>query len=193
MRILFLGNSFTFYHDLPEIVANTLQAEVKGNLRGGAYLHQHIDPSDDLCAITSKLLTEEKWDYVVLQDQSRGPITHPEEFRCAVAALSEMIRAAGGTPVLYETWAYEEGSEKLASTGMTFSEMQQKLTAGYRAAAEANHALLAPVGQAFAEARSTQQLYDENDHYHPSVDGTKLAAKTIAEVIREDSYCKARS
>ena len=186
MRILFLGNSFTFYHDLPEMVADILKAEVKGNLRGGAYLHQHLDPSDELCAITGKLLTEEKWDYVVLQDQSQGPITHPEEFSRAVSALSEMIRAAGGMPVLYETWASEEGSETLASTGMTFAEMQQKLSAGYRAAAEANQALLAPVGQAFAAARTIAQLYDAGDHYHPSPAGSRLAAETIAAAIRSN-------
>ena len=186
MRILFLGNSFTFFHDLPEMVAEILNAEVKGNLRGGAYLHQHIDPSDELCASTRKLLTEEKWDYVVLQDQSQGPITHPEEFARSVAALSQMIRAAGGVPVLYETWAYEEGSDTLASTGMTFFEMQQKLSAGYRAAAEANQALLAPVGQVFAAARKTARLYDTGDHYHPSSAGSRLAAETIAAIILMD-------
>lgn len=184
MKILFLGNSFTFYHDLPDMVAALLHAEVKGNLRGGAYLYQHIDPADELCDITRKLLTEESWDYVVLQDQSQGPITNPEEFNRAVAELSGMIRAAGGTPVLYETWAYEEGSDTLASTGMAFAEMQQKLTDGYRAAAQANQALLAPVGQAFAAARATTQLYDENDHYHPSLQGSRLAAEVIASVIR---------
>ncbi len=186
MRILFLGNSFTFFHDLPEMVAEILNAEVKGNLRGGAYLHQHIDPSDELCASTRKLLTEEKWDYVVLQDQSQGPITHPEEFRRAVDELSAMIRAAGGIPVLYETWAYEEGSETLASTGISFAEMQQKLTDGYRLAAEANQALIAPVGQAFAAARSVTPLYDASDHYHPSLAESRLAAETIAAVIRAD-------
>lgn len=187
MRILFLGNSFTYFHDMPDMVAEMLQAEVAGNLCGGAYLFQHIDPSDALCATTEKLLTEQRWDYVVLQDQSQGPITHPEEFKRAVAELSVKIRAAGGTPVLYETWAYEEGSTTLASTGMTFEDMQQKLTDGYRAAAEANQALLATVGQAFAVARATTQLYDENDRYHPSLHGSRLAAEVIASVIRANA------
>lgn len=186
MQILFLGNSFTYFHDLPEMVAEILRAEVKGNLCGGAYLYQHIDPSDELCAITRKLLMEEKWDYVVLQDQSQGPITHPAEFARAVSVLSEMIREAGGTPVLYETWAYEEGSDTLASTGMTFFEMQQKLSAGYRMTAEDNHALLAPVGQVFAANRKTVQLYDTSDHHHPSQAGSRLAAETIAAVIQMD-------
>ena len=185
MRILFLGNSFTFFNDLPDMVAGLLGAEVGRNLRGGAYLFQHLDPADELCPITHKLLTEEKWDYVVLQDQSRGPITHPEEFRRAVDTLCPMIRAAGGKPILYETWAYEDGTDKLASTGLTFESMQQALTEGYRAAAQANDALLAPVGQAFAAARAVTQLYNE-DHYHPSEAGSRLAAETIAAVIRAD-------
>ena len=185
MRILFLGNSFTYFYDLPDMVAEILQAEVKGNLRGGAYLYQHIDPADELCAGTGKRLREEKWDYVVLQDQSQGPITNPEEFHQAVNALAPMIRSAGGKPVLYETWAYEEGTDILASTGLTFEAMQQGLTAGYRAAAQAHGALIAPVGQAFAAARHLSHLYDA-DHYHPSAAGSQLAAETIAAVIRAD-------
>lgn len=185
MRILFLGNSFTFFNDLPDTVGKLLNAEIGRNLRGGAYLYQHIDPADELCAITHKLLTEEKWDYVVLQDQSQGPITNPEEFHQAVNTLAPMIRAAGGKPVLYETWAYEEGTDTLASTGMTFEAMQDGLTAGYQAAAQANGALIAPVGQAFATARHMSRLYDA-DHYHPSAAGSQLAAETIAAVIRAD-------
>lgn len=186
MRILFLGNSFTFFNDLPDMVGEMLGAEIGRNLRGGAYLYQHIDPADELYAITQRLLTKESWDYVVLQDQSRGPITNPTEFHRAVNTLSPMIRAAGGKPLLYETWAYEDGSETLASTGMTFEAMQQGLTQGYLAAAQANDALLAPVGQAFEQARSICQLYDK-DHYHPSPAGSRLAAETIAAIIRADA------
>lgn len=185
MRILFLGNSFTYFNDLPDMVGSLLGAEIGRNLRGGAYLYQHVDEADELCAITRRLLTEEKWDYVVLQDQSQGPITNPAEFRQAVDGLAPMIRAAGGKPVMYETWAYEEGTDTLASTGLTFEVMQQGLSDGYREAAQAHDALLAPVGQAFAVARRVTQLYDA-DHYHPSAAGSCLAAETIAAVIRQD-------
>lgn len=185
MRILFLGNSFTFFNDMPQMVAELLHAEVGRSLRGGAFLYQHLDPADELHANTHALLTQEKWDYVVLQDQSRGPITHPAEFQHAVAALCPLIRAAGAKPILYETWAYEEGSEKLAATGLSFDAMQQALTDGYRAAAQANNALLAPVGQAFAAARKLTGMYNP-DHFHPSEAGSRLAAETIAAVIRAD-------
>lgn len=185
MRILFLGNSFTFFNDLPQMIAELLDAEVGRSLRGGAYLFQHLDPADELYAQTHKFLTEEKWDYVVLQDQSQGPITHPAEFQQAVRELSPLIRAAGAKPILYETWAYREGSDILASTGLSFEDMQQKLTEGYGAAARENDALLAPVGQAFAVARATTPIYCDDD-YHPAEPGSRIAAQVFAEVIRAD-------
>lgn len=184
MRILFLGNSFTFFNDLPALVAELLQAEVGRSLRGGASLIQHLNPTDELCTLTHRLLTEERWNFVVLQDHSRGPIEHAEDFRRALDALCPMIRAAGAQPVLYETWAYEEGSEMLAKTGLRFDEMQQRLTDAYRDAAEAHGTLLAPVGQAFSAARHTVALYNAQDHFHPSEAGSRLAAETIAATIR---------
>lgn len=184
MRILFLGNSFTFFNDLPAMVAELLQAEVGRSLRGGASLIQHLNPEDELCVLTHRLLTEERWDFVVLQDHSRGPIEHAEDFRRALDGLCPMIRAAGARPVLYETWAYEEGSKMLANTGMGFDEMQQRLTDAYRKAAETHDALLAPAGQAFAAARHTIALYNAQDHFHPSEAGSRLAAQTITATIR---------
>ena len=184
MRILFLGNSFTFFNDLPAMVAEMLQAEVGRSLRGGASLIQHLDPADELCITTHRLLTEEKWDFVVLQDHSRGPIEHEGDFRRALDALCPMIRSAGAQPVLYETWAYEENSTILANTGMTFEDMQQRLTNAYRDAARIHRTLLAPVGQAFAQARHSMALYNAQDHFHPSEAGSRLAAETIAAAIR---------
>ena len=183
MRILFLGNSFTFFNDLPGQVGQLLQAETFSNVRGGAHLHQHLDPADELCTVTRRLLTEGKWDYVDLQDHSRGPIEHPDAFHQAVATLCPMIRAAGGKPVLYETWAYEEGTEALAATGLTFTDMQQRLSDAYLAAARANRTLLAPVGSAFAQVRTSQPLYAD-DHFHPSEAGTQVAARVIAGVLQ---------
>ena len=48
MRILMLGNSFTYYHDMPDILAHLLGAEVVAHTRGGAYLSEHLDPEAEL-------------------------------------------------------------------------------------------------------------------------------------------------
>lgn len=75
MRILMLGNSFTYFHELPKMVAAMLKAEVVSHTRGGAWLSEQLDPETEMGAKTLKALAEEKWDYVVLQEQSAGGCT----------------------------------------------------------------------------------------------------------------------
>ncbi len=184
MRIYFIGNSFTFFNDLPAMVAAELDCEVGRNLRGGAYLHQRLDETDELHAPLLADL-QQPWNYVVLQDQSRGPYEQPEAYQHAVAELCRMARAAGAKPIIYETWAYRAGSEKLASTGLEYDAMQSALTAACRTAADANGALLAEVGQAFHQV--TENLYCDDD-YHPNPLGTALACEVICRVIRADQH-----
>ena len=44
MRILMLGNSFTFYNDMPSIMAEIDDAEVISHTRGGAFLEEQLNP-----------------------------------------------------------------------------------------------------------------------------------------------------
>ena len=185
MRILFLGNSFTYYHDLPKIVSCMLPCEVHAHTRGGAKLAEHLNPEAEMGAKTLKSLKEEKWDYVVMQEQSFAPVGSFEAFLESVKALSALIKENGAVPVLYATWAYKEDTEKLASTHLSYNEMATALRTNYYKAAEESGALVADVGTLFTKARSTVTPY-ENDNYHPSEAGTVLAASEIVRVIREN-------
>lgn len=185
MRILMLGNSFTYYNDLPKMLAAILGEEVVSFTRGGAYLKAHTDPEDEMYAPTAKALAEERWDYVVLQDQSIGPVKKCEEFQQVAKELCSRIHAAGAKPLFYATWAYKDGSEKLEGTGLSYEEMLQGLYDSYHEAAQAGDALVADVGLAFRAMKDVTELYIK-DCFHPSAAGSMLAAATIAEVIRKD-------
>lgn len=187
MKILMLGNSFTYYNDLPEMLAKLLSAEVSSNTRGGAFLYEHFTEGEELCETTQKALQTEKWDYVVLQEQSANPVRNHEQFQQSVAKLCAQIRQNGAKPLLYATWPYRDGSEKLASTSMTYEEMDAGLYDSYHTASKANDALIADVGKAFTAMRELLPLYTEDD-YHPSVCGSLLAAQAIARVIEKDWY-----
>lgn len=189
IRILFLGNSFTYYNDMYKKVGDILDCETVQNVRGGAYLRQQTDPKDELGANCSRLLTEEKWDYVILQDQSSNPMFHPEDTMKAGTALCTMIRKNGAVPVFYSTWAYEKGSRMLKDTGKSYWEMFTGLTKGYHAAAAANNALVAKVGTAFYQTKDNSFLYNA-DNYHPSDAGSTLAAKVITDTILKDIEAK---
>ena len=52
MRILMLGNSFTFANDMPVMLAELTGAEVVQHTRGGARLSEHLNPSTKLGAKT---------------------------------------------------------------------------------------------------------------------------------------------
>lgn len=186
MRILMLGNSFTYFHDMPRILAALLGEEAVGNTKGGAYLHEQLDGGSELGQSALKALTDEKWDYVVLQEQSRAPIFEREDFQSSVAKLCRLIRNNGAKPILYATWAYQDGTEKLASTGLTHQEMASGLYESYHAAAAANGALIADVGEAFMALKDQLSLY-EPDAFHPSETGSLLAAHVIARVIEQDA------
>ena len=48
MRILMLGNSFTFTNHMPQTLAGLTGAEVVCHTRGGARLSEHLNPSTKL-------------------------------------------------------------------------------------------------------------------------------------------------
>ena len=183
MRILMLGNSFIFTNDLPKILADLTGAEVVQHTRGGARLSEQLNPATALGACTQAALATERWDYVVLQEMSHGPITAPKSFFSSAEQLCRQIRANGTVPILFATWAYQRGGAKLTDKGWDYDEMAQRLSEAYHRAARENGALIADVGQQFYELADTQALYAA-DGVHPSELGSRIAAETIAAVIR---------
>ncbi len=182
LNILFIGNSFTFVNDLPKML-ETLAADAGDELstasvlRGGAYLYQFADPENDLGKRLAEIYPMKNWDFIVLQDQSFNPANKPENFLDSVKMLCEQMNRSAKF-LFYSTWAYRDQTEKLAKTGMTYSEMLAALTASYQKAADLYHGIRVPVGDAFALSTAEHpdiDLYTEDD-YHPSPCGTYLAA-----------------
>lgn len=189
MRILMLGNSFTFTNDMPKLLGKLTGAEVVQHTRGGARLSEQLNPSTRLGALTQTALAEESWDYVVLQEMSNGPLTAPKSFFGSVSKLCAQIRANGAVPVLFATWAYKKGGAELTQKGWNYEEMARRLSDAYRQAAQDNQALLADVGQRFYALSGTQELYDF-DGVHPNEAGTRVAAETIAAAIQQHEESK---
>ena len=184
MRILMLGNSFTYYHDMPVTLGNLLGADVTAHTRGGARLSEQFNPETEMGARTLRALRTEQWDYVVMQEQSNGAITSPDKFFHSVATLCSLIRQNGAIPVLYATWAYRDEAHIQKMMGISRAEMAHQLHTQYNKAAQENRALIAPVGLRFQDG-DPAILY-EADGCHPSELGSRWAAETLADVIRTD-------
>ena len=69
MRILMLGNSFTYYNDMPSMLADLTGAEVTAHTRGGAHLTEQLNPETEMGAKTLAALENESWDYVAMPEQ----------------------------------------------------------------------------------------------------------------------------
>ncbi len=167
MRVLFIGNSYTFCNELPEIFAQLAtsaghQVSAFHETSGGKSLQWHWYNSQALPRIES-----EKWDYVILQDMSLQTVCDPALFHEYVDRFVARIKDAGAQAVLYMTWARQH-----------LPEMQQEISAAYQAAAERNGVLLAPVGRAwgkYLKDNSGVVLHVE-DRSHPNFAGSYLAA-----------------
>ena len=168
---------------MPDMLAELTGAEVVAHTRGGARLSEQLNPNTRMGAATQAALREEKWDYVVLQEMSNGPITSPASFFSSVTRLCEQIRANGAVPVLYATWAYQRDGAKLRAFGMDYDQMYQQLHQAYAQAAQNTGALMADVGTRFYQLADQQELYAQ-DSYHPSEAGSRLAAQVLAQIIQ---------
>ena len=186
MHILMLGNSLTSANDLPTLLAERLQADVVAHTRGGARLSEHLNPETKLGKSTQQALANARWDYVVMQEMSNGPVRFRARFVESVASLSKAIRAAGAKPIVYATWAYAPGCPKLARLGLSHDQMFEEMLRAHAEAASQSGALLADACRAFYDHPRKRELY-ATDGVHPSRMGTELALETIASAIEEPS------
>ncbi len=189
-NILFIGNSFTYYNDMPAMVAE-LASRAGVDLctvpvtKGGWHLERYADPENEMGKELRRVYPEKTWTYVVLQDHSLQPAVHPEITLTAVRDLISRVLTGSESLLFYQTWAYREGSEKLANSGLDYATMRDRLHSTYEQAAQMTGGTRVPVGDAFSLCRDTHpeiELYQE-DAFHPSLAGSYLAACLFCHAI----------
>lgn len=179
LRILFIGNSHTYFNDMPEMVAERFRktkydCEVTMIAHGGWFLEQHVNEPD----VRFNILYGH-YDYVVLQEHAH-PFGPEEKFFRAVRQLNEWILEAGSKTVIYMTWAKKEEEYN-----------QERMTLAHEQIAEEIEALLAPVGKYwwnYKKKHPKVEMYYK-DGQHASPDGSRFAAGWIGDVIEKD-LCK---
>jgi len=190
MKVLFIGNSYTYFNDLPAMfaeicAAHGVTAEVDSVTRGGYTLRHYLTEGNEKAAEAESKLSENKYDYVVLQEQSVRPAKDPEQFLSAAALLCERIRKNGAVPVFYQTWGRRDDSKVLEENGWTHEQMQDLLRGAYEKAAKDNCAVLVYAGDAFHRAYRGEQgssVYAD-DGTHPSAIGTRVVAEEFYNVL----------
>lgn len=176
VEIVFVGNSYTHFHDLPAMVQALGLAQKPPRqvttvmlAPGGFTWQQHWQAEGAEAPRT--VLRAKRPDFVVLQEQSRRPLDDPKAMHEFAAKLAKLVVDSGAQPVWYMTWARQNEPDA-----------QERITAEYHKAWQAGGGLLAPVGRAWQLAlakpkdRQKELRLHTDDGSHPNPSGSYLAA-----------------
>jgi hypothetical protein len=194
-KVLFIGNSYTNYNNLPQLtyeVANSTGDGliVDGSIVGGSSLEFHATNG-----FTENNISEDTWDYVIIQAGSIEGALTGDYFDTNVAPYAEQLvdiiktNYACSQPVFYRTWGRENGvGGSLCVTYpwiCTYEGMDDALEINYRALADTNDGLIGPVGTVWRyliDNPNTPDLYDA-DESHPALAGSYVAACTFYTIL----------
>lgn len=186
-KILFIGNSYTYVNNLPQLVADIALSKsdtvvYDSNTPGGYTFNMH---SQD--ATTLQKIKSQQWDVVILQAQSQEPAFSPSQVMSQTypyaKKLCDSIRANNPCTeiLLYMTWGRKNGDASncgFYAPVCTYIGMQARLRESYMMFSDSFQTSVAPVGVAwknFRNAYPTIDLY-QPDESHPSLHGSYLAA-----------------
>ena len=206
--LLFVGNSYTFFHDLDAVSAELFRAggdtPVSARIADpGLRWVDHVDRVNAGQPAWTAALKDQRHTWVFLQEQSQipgFPQTNPEwtDSRAAATVLDGWARDGGAETVLLMTWGRLAGDPTQGDLYPDYPTMQGRLTAGYEAVAAGlstpdRPVWIAPAGLAFQAIYDSEiaagrdplaaggpfaRLY-EPDGSHPSPSGTFLVACTV--------------
>lgn len=171
MKILFIGNSHTYYNELPQIVKELLEytgvkTHVTMSTEGGKGLIYHCNRED-----VNFNIRHGDYDVVVLQDKASN--FNPEDYKEGGRILMRnSLASSPARRVLYMVWARRMEKEKQEIITRAHTEFGQEIGAAVAPAGEVWHKML----------RETPDL--EGQLYHPDGNhatplGSYLAATTL--------------
>lgn len=177
LRVLFVGNSYTYYNNLIQMVSlisDSLDTKLicTKSTVGGTNLGEHWREEKGLRS--KSLVKNGRYDIVVLQDHSLRALEAPDSLLYYGNLFCEQILKRGERTFLYNTWAREKDPSK-----------QSLINKCYQQLATTCGASLVPVGDCWQELlhRSPLSSLYQSDGSHPSNLGTFLIALSFVKSI----------
>ena len=168
MKLLFIGNSHTYYNALPELVqrlfeATGQKAHVTMLAVGGKGLSYHATSHNTLFNLRCG-----GYDMVIAQDKATA--FEAAAFREGAKAIKEIADKAGTAFYLYMPWAARDNRS-----------VQREMTDAYQDFSRANKCFFAPVGEVFGKLLQSEpaELIYREDGNHVTPFGSYVAALTI--------------
>ncbi|MFP5378675.1 MAG: hypothetical protein ACLGHP_02790 [Vicinamibacteria bacterium] len=169
LRILFVGNSLTYFNDLP-LMVQSMPCAPGRTLHVDAATMPDAAIADHMSRGDARRKLNERWDFVVMQQGPSSLAESRRELLRGAGRLADRARRAGATPALYMVWPSRQREADF-----------DRVSESYRLAAAHVKGLLLPAGDAWREAWKIDPeiaLYGP-DGFHPSLMGSYLAALVI--------------
>ena len=180
-EVLFVGNSFTYFNDVDQIVQSIAQdlgldITCSAVTEGAQHLIDTASSTDPVGQRFDAALTK-KYTHIILQEHSTTPVTNYGNFLSGVKKCLAKISDTQDSPkvYLYSTWSYTSFA---SSRSLSIPESEMLLREAYANCAKATGTLVTNVGQAFSRVYSEYpsiNLYHTDDK-HPSFAGSYLSA-----------------
>lgn len=181
-RVLFIGNSITYYNggvdlhtmNLANSIDSTLAIVCQNVTSGGWTLEEHFNSTN-----TIQTIQEGNWDLVILQEMTSRPVNDPELFYEYAALLDSIITEAGSETAFFFSWPFQS----------VFDEMIEQQAAAYNYIGNVLNAPVIPVARAWQLSRQQDpnlELFMQ-DGNHPNVHGTYLASCTFFAFLWNDT------
>ena len=176
MKVLFIGNSHTYFNDMPATFADLWRSACgeKAEVTMLAYSSRSLAwHENEYFAVRFNILRG-GYDYCVIQQQAH-PFPGLEETEEPLRWMLGLCRQAGTVPLVVETWAEQRAPEHQAA-----------MTEAYACLAEKYAFKPVPVGRIWQELLPEVPLFWQ-DGEHASPYGDYLVAATLCGVISGES------
>ena len=179
ISILFIGNSLTYSNDLPKLVyeyAKTKEKDISTKMvaEPNYAIIDHLDFGNK----AKNEIESKKYDYVVVQ---QGPSSQSEGRKLlfeGAARFDEICKKNDTKLVIFMVWP-----------SRTYYDTFDDVIKNHKDVASAYDAILCPVGQIWkAHFDATNDFsYYGSDQFHPSIKGSKEAARIIFDILLKSS------
>lgn len=192
--VLFIGNSMTYFHDMPTAIfepmarAAGFDVRVQSITAGGRFLWENLQRDDETARAVKAALAPASagvYDFVILQEGMPDLYTDTERFCDAVRTLAGQIRALGAKPVLYARMGNQRGNPELEDPECTYENVYRAIVAAHE---KMSRELDVPVAWAVSAVYDLNDREIDFDLYaqdqsHPSYAGSYVAALTVMAAV----------
>lgn len=183
MKILFIGNSHTYFNDMPAVFSAFWEVNTgkRADVTMLAYSYRDLAwHNSEYFALRFNILYG-NYDFCIIQQQAH-PFPGKEKTLAGLLPILNLCREAGVKPILVSTWVEKR-----------FPELQETVNRAYFEISETTGCTLAhagPIWESLLREHPETELF-WNDGEHASPEGDYLLAMTIFRTIygRNDFVC----